>query len=440
MSHVDRFVVGCARVTLSVLLIQPGLAVAGEGVEEVLVTGSYIRGAAEDAPSPIQVLRRQDIVASGVSDMAEVIKNLEIASGSDTTPIDGARFNGGSGAGLANVNLRGLGPTSTLVLLDGKRLPEAGQKLADGDRFVDINSIPITMIERVEILKDGGSAIYGSDAIAGVVNFITRGTFEGFELTGKYQTTEGENQDDTTVGAIWGWASADSRTHAVIGGEYFDRTAEWAFERRDLHAIFEKQSYITGLVNRSFIPDAQCVAMGYYRDNWLNNDPGACNRDGINTTIMIPDQSRHSVMGLFSHEFSASAEVYSQVSYMHTESGERAPVRNGPIEPKYFLPTLLAATSTSVLTTGSVPWAGPDGVVNPFTEGAPGDPSVIANGGPLPSAPVPILGIAFPLDLADWTMRVEGIEADREWIQGNNQDTTRFQLGVRGDFQLGARD
>jgi len=404
-----------------------------DDVEEVVVTGSYIRGSAEDAASPVRVLQRDEIVASGVSDMSEMIKNLDIASGSDTAPVDGARFNGGAGSGLANVNLRGLGPTSTLVLLDGKRLPEAGQKLADGDRFVDINSIPITMIERVEVLKDGGSAIYGSDAIAGVVNFITRSTFEGFELTGKLQSTQGEDQDDSTIGAIYGWASESERTHFVIGGEYFDRTHERASEREDLHDYYPKQSYITGLVNRSFFPDPQCEDLGFYYDNWQENDPTACNRNGITTDTMIPAQERHSAMAVFSHEFSPAAEVYGQMSYMHTQSGERDAVHVGPIEPKYFFPSLLGSVSLPVLLGGTVPWS-----TNPFTGGAPGDPSVLANGGPLPAAAIPGI-VALPLDLVDWTMRTPGLEADREWLAGNNQDTTRFQVGVRGDFDIGER-
>ena len=143
-------------VILGAISFSPTLFAADDDIEQVIVTGSYIKGTPGDAPSPVQTLSRDDIVTSGVSDASELIRNLEIASGSDTAPQNEARFNGNSGSGLANVNLRGVGPTATLVLMDGKRLPFAGQKLADGDRFVDINSIPITMIQRVEVLKDGG--------------------------------------------------------------------------------------------------------------------------------------------------------------------------------------------------------------------------------------------------------------------------------------------
>ena len=282
----------------------------GGGIEEIVVTGSYIKGSPEDAPSPIQVMDRDFIVESGVSDVAELVRNLEIASGSDTASQNEFRFNGNSGAGLANVNLRGLGPTSTLVLLDGKRMPFAGQKLADGDRFVDVNSIPITMIQRVEVLKDGGSAIYGSDAIAGVVNFITRRDFEGFELTGKYQTTDQGSQDDQTIGAIFGWSSDDSRMHFVVGGEYFDRTHLRSSEREDLtRDVYPKQN--TTIVNRFsfFGSDRGCEAAGFFTDNGFGSDPNACNRRASDTETFIPAQERASVMATFDFAFSEVAHL-----------------------------------------------------------------------------------------------------------------------------------
>ena len=116
-----------AAFLLGLTTLSPTLLGAEEEMEQVIVTGSYIRGTPGDAPSPVQTLQREDIVISGVSDVSEMIRNLEIASGSDTAPQNETRFNGNSGSGLANVNLRGVGPTATLVLMDGKRLPYAGQ-------------------------------------------------------------------------------------------------------------------------------------------------------------------------------------------------------------------------------------------------------------------------------------------------------------------------
>ena len=389
---------------------------AEDELEEVLVTGSYIKGTPGDAPSPVQTLTRDDIVISGVSDMSEMIRNLEIASGSDTAPQNETRFNGNSGSGLANVNLRGVGPTATLVLMDGKRLPFAGQKLADGDRFVDINSIPITMVERVEVLKDGGSAIYGSDAIAGVVNFITRRDFEGLEISGKYQETSEGSQDDATLGAIFGWGSDDGKTNFVIGGEYFDRGHLKSADRRDLtNDVYPLQN--ASIVN-SFTfngPDAQCAALGFFPNNGFGSAPNACNRNGSDTELLIPEQERSSIMSNFSHTFSERAEVYGQLSWLDSESGESRPVYVGPIEPKYALPGILNALTGFGI--GS----------NPTN-----DPSLAVNGG---TTFPPLL----PLELTDYTVRVPGIDADRDYFAHNEQETTRIQLGLRGDFDIGSK-
>ncbi|MEM7098574.1 MAG: TonB-dependent receptor [Pseudomonadota bacterium] len=393
-------------------------AYAQEGeIEEIVVTGSYIKGSPEDAPSPVQTIRRDELVTSGVSDVAEFIRNLEIASGSDTAPQNEFRFNGNSGSGLANVNLRGVGPTATLVLMDGKRMPFAGQKLADGDRFVDVNTIPITMVERVEVLKDGGSAIYGSDAIAGVVNFITRSDFEGFEFTAKYQETSEGSQDDATLGAIFGWASEDKSTNFVIGGEFFDRGHLESADRTDLtRDVFPRQN--ASIVNRFTFngPDLQCSTFdGLFVNDGFDSDPNACFRNGSDTEVLIPEQERSSVMATFSHVFSESAEVYAQASWFDSRSGESRPVHSGPIEPKYALPGLLNALTGFGI--GSDPA---------------NDPSLITNGG---STLPPFL----PLELVDYELRVPGIDADRNFDTRNEQETTRFQVGVRGDFVISDR-
>lgn len=382
-------------------------------VEEVIVTGSYIAGSPGDAPSPVQTLAREEIVTSGVSDIGELIRNLEIASGSDTAPQNEFRFNGNSGSGLANVNLRGVGPTATLVLMDGKRLPFAGQKLADGDRFVDVNSIPITMIERVEVLKDGGSAIYGSDAIAGVVNFITRSDFEGLEFTAKYLETDQGGQNDVTYGGIFGWQSDDDRSSFVIGGEYFDRGLLFSSERRDLtQNVFPRQN--PTIVNRFTFngPDVQCEAQGFFVNDGFGGDPNGCFRPGADTEIFIPEQERASILATASHMFNEHLEVYAQGSYLDSRSGQSAPVYVGPIEPKYALPGILNALVPAGI--GSDPA---------------NDPSLAVNGG---STFPPLLS----LELLDYSVRNPGIDADRNYDSHNEQTTTRYQIGARGDFEF----
>jgi iron complex outermembrane receptor protein len=149
-----------------------------ETVEEVIVTGSYIKGSATDGASPVDIISRDTIENLGAVTVADIIRNIAIDSGSENNSDS---FTSGSTQGSSSINLRGLGLSSTLVLFDGKRNTVAAQTANDGSVFVDTNSIPVNIIERVEVLKEGAASIYGSDAVAGVVNYIFRRDFTGFE-------------------------------------------------------------------------------------------------------------------------------------------------------------------------------------------------------------------------------------------------------------------
>ena len=155
-------------------------------VGEVVVTGSFIRGTPEDAALPVDVISQEDIEKQGSPSTLELIKNLSVSSGvlGDTNQFD-TRAQGSEGSG--SINLRGLGAARTLVLMNGRRM--APNPFAAG--VVDTNTLPQAAIGRVEILKDGAAAIYGSDAIGGVVNFITRQNFEGLELGASYSLIDG---------------------------------------------------------------------------------------------------------------------------------------------------------------------------------------------------------------------------------------------------------
>src|SRR5690606_7059862 len=126
---------------------------AGPEVEEVLVTGSYIRGSALDAPSPVQVVDRASIEAQGAAQIWDVVKHLEVNSGSISNEgADGGSALMGNQSGMANINLRNLGENSTLTLINGKRMAPAATSTPTGGEFVDINTIPLVMVDRLEVL------------------------------------------------------------------------------------------------------------------------------------------------------------------------------------------------------------------------------------------------------------------------------------------------
>ena len=170
---------------------------AGESpIEQVIVTGSYIKGAVEDAALPVTVIGRDDLERQGSPAILDVIRSLSASQGTvgESNP-GGVLF----GTGSVGVNLRGLDSGRTLVLFNGRRLPVSPVALLG----VDVNLLPLGAVERIEVLKDGAAATYGSDAIAGVVNFISRRGFEGLSIDGSYTSIE-DSDGDYSTNILWG--------------------------------------------------------------------------------------------------------------------------------------------------------------------------------------------------------------------------------------------
>ena len=199
-----------------------------ESLEEIVVTGSFIkRKSYNDAGSPIDVLDRSDLDADAITGrLVDILRFLPSNSGTGAGIVpggDGGPQEGRLGGGT--VDLRGLGGNATLVLLNGQR-STAFPLSADGR--VDVNSLtPGIFLERVEVLKDGASGVYGSDAVAGVVNFITRDKFEGFEFRADSRGTLGATEsafdhNNQTLGLLFG-TSASEAVHIVAGFEYFQQ-------------------------------------------------------------------------------------------------------------------------------------------------------------------------------------------------------------------------
>ena len=187
-------------------------------LDEVIVTGSSIKQIAGETALPVQVLSRDDIERTGATSVQELFQNVSAASSAGNTVS--AQQTGTNTGAISTISLRGLTSARTLVLIDGKRAAVyGGGNGGTAGSSVDINSIPIAAIERIEILKDGASAVYGSDAIAGVVYFILRKNFQGAEVTATGGTpTEGGGGQNQTVSAYVGHGDmVQDRYNAAIG-------------------------------------------------------------------------------------------------------------------------------------------------------------------------------------------------------------------------------
>jgi iron complex outermembrane receptor protein len=190
-------------------------------VEEFIVTGSHIpSGDQFDMAFPFTAIQREALQAENTVTLSDMTNRLPFDYGSENR-TDAADAN--LSTGTTNINLRGLGLGSTLVLLDGRRQTYSAITTNRGESFVDTASlIPPVALSRVEILRNGGTAIYGSDAVAGVVNFVTRRDFDGAEMSIEYQTTEEDSQEDILVEGIIG--KGNGRGHLLLAVDYLDRS------------------------------------------------------------------------------------------------------------------------------------------------------------------------------------------------------------------------
>jgi iron complex outermembrane recepter protein len=228
-------------------------------VETVVVTGSYIRGTPEDAALPVDVLSSEDLEAQGAPTVVQLVKTI---TASQSAIGESNRYNGG--AGTASINLRGFGASRTLSLMNGRRLADSPAASNQGGG-ANLNFIPQAAVGRVEILKDGAAATYGSDAIGGVVNFITRTDLDGLELEGEYSYIDGSD-GDYQASAAWGTRSDNGNillTAGYRGRSRLDiRERDWALTR------YEDAGYggWTGAGNPGFYTNPTTGAT-IFRDN-----------------------------------------------------------------------------------------------------------------------------------------------------------------------------
>src|SRR5881398_2966303 len=197
----------------------PGAAAPSAEVERVIVTGSNIPTAEETGPNPVDTYRPQDIEKLGIRNATDLPTYVpQQAGGTVNLNI------GDGGDGTVEFNLRGLLPKETLVLIDGKRVAYGSLATAGFSGGPDINLIPFSMVDHVDILKDGASAVYGSDAIAGVVNFFLVHKFRGLEIGGTYGNTNLGASNEMGEWEAWIKAgTGDDKTDIVVVADFWQR-------------------------------------------------------------------------------------------------------------------------------------------------------------------------------------------------------------------------
>jgi iron complex outermembrane receptor protein len=305
-------------------------------VEKIEVTGSNIKRVDSEQASPVTIVRREDIEKSGATSISDVIRALPLDNNGSISDSFGIGF----AAGSSGVSLRGLTVNSTLVLLNGRRMAPYG--LADdGQRsFVDLNSIPLDAVERVEVLKDGASAIYGSDAIAGVVNIILRRDFQGATANVSLGRSGHGDGDEYRASITAGTGSpARDRFNAFVNLEVAGRDAieqkgrpaylgtndlrpfgwqdqrpgnpntAWGATSPLLNA--RPVDPVTGGSPGAYVPPGGCAP-------GTEDDQHFCRWSIVDWTQIQPEVSRANLLGKLTYLFSDAAEMYAEAGYFTT--------------------------------------------------------------------------------------------------------------------------
>ncbi|MDC1535210.1 TonB-dependent receptor [Gammaproteobacteria bacterium] len=187
------------RLRLIYLILLSSFASSDLQIEELITTGTLLKNPEQDS-SPVEVITEDDYKNFNISNIAEISKYISSSSGShfQANTLDGVD------QGMAAITLRGLDHSATLLLVNSKRQTFAGTPSNEGEGYIDINIIPEIALKQVEILKEGATSLYGSDAVAGVVNMITHTDFNGLKFQIGHQKTSNYNQNDSTMGILYG--------------------------------------------------------------------------------------------------------------------------------------------------------------------------------------------------------------------------------------------
>ena len=322
------YATGTVIVAGTAIAQQASAPAPAQKVEKIEVTGSNIKRVDAEGPAPVQIVTRQDIERSGQTTVGEVLRNLPINSSASYDD----NFTGSFARGSAGVSLRGLGQKSTLTLINGRRMANNAFAQNLQDAFVDLNSIPLAAIDRIEVLKDGASAIYGSDAIAGVVNIILRKDFAGLEFSAGYGRTASNDGAETRASIAAGWGEAGKDKFNILGVlDYFDRATVWARDR-DFSSTSDQRRFQGGTDARSTLsnPGSYARVAGFPAPFGPTRIPFlTCPADravainGVvqcveNTNVynsLIPETSRLGLFSKLTYDFSSNLSGFVELGF-----------------------------------------------------------------------------------------------------------------------------
>lgn len=346
-----------SRCTHAVLLALGVLSldVSAQTLQRVEITGSSIKRIEGEQALPVQVITREDIDKSGATTAAELVKTIS----ANTAPLtDGASIttNTNGQSGMNSANMRGIGVSSTLVLLNGRRL--ANFATPGDNAAVDLNNIPAGAIQRVEILKDGASAIYGTDAIGGVINFITRKDYTGIEANASHAQTHQGGAAKNTASVSFGFGNLEADNFNVFG--VLDRQGTGSLRSGEREFIRDRPTQIYNAIQLSTRPFPANFRVSSGQRNALRaagvipadstirdfnpfapgcNPPAAiyapetgltraCNYDFMRDTEIFPETEKQSFLGRATFKLSPTDEAFVEYTKSNSASFYRMAAMN----------------------------------------------------------------------------------------------------------------
>ena len=315
-----RLAIGALATILAIPAFSQTPPSGDEPTETVVVTGSRIGRASDFGnSSPVDTIGRADIEKAGFANLQQLLEKMP-SNGNGAFSTRGNNQDS-TANGAASVSLRGLGADATLVLVNGRRVAVSSFAESITTNFVDINSIPVSAIERVEVLKDGASAVYGSDAVAGVVNIILRKDYEGLELAASYGDTTESGYNEQNYSVIWGFGGEGSNVTFIF--DYFKNDTLFNTDRGTLGTAdqtarggedFRSSRSYPGRfsVNGTLTIDPTCPAD--------RASPPTCFYDFGPWNLLIPEAERGGLLMMAHQDIGGGAQLFVELAAQHNNS------------------------------------------------------------------------------------------------------------------------
>ena len=313
----------------------------GETLEEIVVTGTHIKGLSEEV-LPVTVMSNEAIQNTGAVNMQDILSY--IPSISDFEFDDSNNGTNGARGDVAAINMRGLGSGNTLVLLNGRRMvthPVAQTSNSVPVVSYNVNSIPSTAVQRIEVLRDGAAPLYGADAIAGVINFVPKTDYQGLEISGKYASGD-TSYDESELQAAGGFTFNEGRSRVGLFGTWYSRSHVPISELGDLYFNLDRRQHPA--IPESWQGDSQLrnlstrTPYAEFQNGTLNPDgswssagtshvdpetgaiaggsvPSAYRYNFNETAWVTSDNDRMNAMITFNHDFSDTLELFADAFY-----------------------------------------------------------------------------------------------------------------------------